>query len=448
VRSEIRVFDGYELWKRPPGSVATWVSWVVGLAAALTIVGAAVGPHVLAKFLDGPGPDRFWLTNGLAIGLAVAIAACLAFGGRLARIVHVAVLLPAVHLIAMVIAWQLWQRFQTAMPMAAAYTPYTRAIPAVEAAVVVGAGIVIAACGYAALYRRVAATSHHVVMAALLAFLLLGLWLPIAALIWHDGLARYTFALRTTVLPFVAIIPPIAAAVLATIAVARWPGTLLRLRSAALGAGVGLVIASVACRAAGGSRAFVVYGNFVHVIMAAGMLAVLSIAALGGSWVIARSRSRALYAGRTLTGTIGGPIRPEPEIVARVEVASWLRGPRIVTHPFAVTTPIATVPVPHGIEIVAPIPTVTTKLAVGESTALLAAGDRVRLAGYVEPPADHPYRGSSAPVPGPDGVFVEPVGGARAGGFVDLALSVWRPCVSYLLIAATIVVIAVLPVLR
>src|SRR5262249_37056159 len=117
----------------------------------------------------------------------------------------------------------------------------------------------------------------------------------------------------------------------------------------------------------------------------------------------------------------------------RTEITSWLRGPHTVVERFTVATASGAVVVPRGAELVAALPEITTQLAIGESIPALCAGDHVVVAGFVEPDAHHPFRDSSALVPGSGRILVARQSDDRRG-LVDVALAVWRPCVTALAI--------------
>jgi hypothetical protein len=97
------------------------------------------------------------------------------------------------------------------------------------------------------------------------------------------------------------------------------------------------------------------------------------------------------------------------------------------------------VPIPVGAELAASLPELSTILQVGESVAVLRRGDRVVVGGLIVPAADHPFRGSSALVPGPAGVVVRREGDDR-DDFADVALVAWRPCVALLVILTAVAI--------
>jgi hypothetical protein len=114
-------------------------------------------------------------------------------------------------------------------------------------------------------------------------------------------------------------------------------------------------------------------------------------------------------------------------------IAGWLRGPRLVARPFRVLTRAGTVPVPGDVAVVASPPLLSTRLATGEALAVISEGDRVAVAGFVVPPADHPFRTSAGLIPGSAGIHAGREG-EPPGGFTAMALVLWRPCVAYLIV--------------
>jgi hypothetical protein len=85
-------------------------------------------------------------------------------------------------------------------------------------------------------------------------------------------------------------------------------------------------------------------------------------------------------------------------------------------------------------------------LHVGEAVAVLRRGDRVVVGGLVVPEADHPFRSSSALVPGPAGVVVRRHDDP-GDGFTTAALVVWRPCVAFLAIMTAVAIPGLVAVL-
>ncbi len=266
------------------------------------------------------------------------------------------------------------------------------------------------------------------VVVALLELLLLGLWLPIvswwwaAARAWAGTGRRSSFlAGSRTVLVAVALAPPIAIAAAFSALASHRPALVRRTRglwTAALGL---LFAGAVMARLVAPGLAYLVYANLVHFLAASAFVAAAALAAFVAALALRarRARQRLAEARAVVRGVIAddgdahGAGGINAGVVACLEIEGWLRGPRALVDSFEVATAAGHIPIPIGAELAAPLPALSTVLHVGESVAVLRRGDRVAVAGLVEPPADHPFRGASVLIPGPDGVVV---GRADDGG--------------------------------
>ena len=175
---------------------------------------------------------------------------------------------------------------------------------------------------------------------------------------------------------------------------------------------------------------------FLCVPLALVVVSGAALAALGvARWLEIVAARHALRAG-ALAGTIA-----DDGVAARVEIASWLRGPRTIVRAFAVATRHGDVLVPGG-HLVAALDPATTLLARGESRASLRSGDRVVLAGFGDGRGDdaHPFRASAAPVARGRVVI------ARAGEPLrpSIGLALWRPSVAYLIVIVAIAIPALI----
>jgi hypothetical protein len=85
------------------------------------------------------------------------------------------------------------------------------------------------------------------------------------------------------------------------------------------------------------------------------------------------------------------------------------------------------------------VPPLATRLEVGESVTVINEGDRIVVGGLVRPHATSPFRGSAGLVPGTQGLTL-----ARsengATDFASIALTMWRPCIAYLVVTLIILV--------
>lgn len=194
---------------------------------------------------------------------------------------------------------------------------------------------------------------------------------------------------------------------------------------------LGAVTCAIVTRCEPSQLALAMYGNFVHVLLALTIAAISSIAVLG---LMLLFRARA--AARMLRDGHAGTIECDGAAIV-LDVPSWLRGPRLTSRAFTIRTAQHLLAIPPCVGIVSPVPAITTQLRTGEALELARAGDRVVVGGLVAPDQDHPFRSISAPQPDPRGIDV-----ARAGqtafGDLDVALSLWRPCVAYLAIGVAV----------
>jgi hypothetical protein len=130
---------------------------------------------------------------------------------------------------------------------------------------------------------------------------------------------------------------------------------------------------------------------------------------------------------------VGVVDRADAGPVIALEIASWLRAPRIIQRPFSIATSAGTIPV-SGAELVAPLPPATTLLARGETLGVIHGGDAVVVAGQARD-AGGPFRSSAAPLSGE--LWIAPADVERAG-FTSMTLAMWRPAVGYLLIVTAV----------
>jgi hypothetical protein len=219
------------------------------------------------------------------------------------------------------------------------------------------------------------------------------------------------------------LVPPLCAAITFTLLPSfRWLATALLPFTFAF---------AFAARLEPSFAALMMYGNFVHILLALTIAAVSSIGLLGLA-LLARARR----ASRMLRDVRTGRIECDGTAMA-LAIPGWLRGPELISQAFTIRTAHHTLVVPAGVEILSPVPPITTQLRDGEALELARSGDQVVVGGFVEPETDHPFRSITAPQPGPDGIVV-----ARADktafGDIDVALSLWRPSVAYLVIAVAV----------
>jgi hypothetical protein len=453
----------------PSGGVSKATQWLIGLACAITMVVAIAGPKLMwsysGYYVDYdrfgnferhslvPSDVRFWVCNGLALVFAVWIAASYLPRWSLSRALRVAVLLPVAHVVLLAAAWIAWPIVSAHLPRLAETAPLVDALP--MGWVALGAAVACLAFGWLAAPRR--EWLHGTVMLALATLLLVGLWLPIGSALYspprtsdhlfewqHHDVIRASLAHAG---PWAArmLVPPFVAALAFTIAALRRPALVQRHRSWVTGALYTTFGVSLLTRIDPTYDAALIYINFVHVLLAVSSVAIGALGLLAGSLVWRGVRGRRVLARdpRVQTGEV---IAADSPVVARVEITSWLRGPRTELRNFAVTTRAGAIPIPAGAELVAPLSPMTTHLGSGESLEALRAGDRVVIAGLVEPPADHPFRDAGGLIAGTHGVYVNRVGDTT-GRFAHLALALWRPCVAYFTIAMVVALLGLVSAL-
>jgi hypothetical protein len=391
---------------------------------------------------DRPTPDAFWFQNGVAIlVIASSIAAFLPPGLRWLRL---ATALPLAHAAAMVAVFVMWT--QTVEHLERADAPWGDeaqaqidhmfALAIGYALVAMAAAVTSAACR-----RRVIRTLDRILAVALVNLLLLGLWLPIASSAWSalvlDTKASWTLlgvweSHRVPLVAFV-LLPPLVGALWWTAA------RRTRRRVTALVVGVLFAIA-IACRIWATRAALSIYIHFSPTLVAAAFMAAIAVVVVGSSRHLARLRASRTHAARE-----GVIVDDGDRVVAAIEVASWVRGPTTTTTPFVVRTDRGNLHIPVGTEIVHAIPPDSVRLRLGEGLAILRAGDRVRVDGFVDPDPAHPFRDSLAPTPGPH-IVVRPTERERGPRLGDITLSTWRPAIAYLAIVSAVVITALVAI--
>jgi hypothetical protein len=361
---------------------------------------------------------------------------------RLSRAVRVAVLLPAIHGLILALAWPAWNavaRFVNDRDAASTL--------ATEFPIALAAGITLAVfIGFSLLVarRRSGEWLHGLTMLALSELLLLGLWLPISCALWSGDDWRRVDEWWSAADPIVAdhevitralftIVPPTLIAFGFTALALRRPAQLLaRRRVIVLAMSIAFFVA-LCMRADATARAMVLYSNLLPMLLAAMIVAVAALLVFGVALAVNAYRAhRAFKRKRRSDGVI---VVDEDVPAAGFEITSWLRGPRIVQRPFAVSIAGGTIPV-RGAHLIATLPPATTQLRTGEAFAVLQPGDRVTIAGHADAGGD-PFRTSAAPLA--NELFVAPADRASSG-FTHVALAMWRPCVAYLLIVVAVAV--------
>lgn len=409
------------------------MKWTVVGASGCTVAAALLGARGALAYLAGwDAPDNtWWLRDGLAAVLAMLLAAAWAPRSTLPRTVRVAVLLPMIHLVAFAGGLWFWKSISASSPAAIRQAPLLEMLPLPTVIAVAAAATLVA--GRAIAWRSRRETLHACVTLSLLHLLLLGLWLPLIVKLSSRPHFWDPNALASPVLITGILLPPFAGAVAFTAFAVRRPQAIARSRSSLAATAIVAVVIAGATRAGLDLSGALAYANFVHVLAALAIVACGALSALALSLAVRARHDRAALEASSLSGTIVG--RQEP--VAFLRIDDWLRGPRIASQSFEVATASGTLAIPASATIVCEPPPSTIGLASTFSTIVLRRGDRVRVAGFVAPPKDDPFRSAAGLIPGTSGIFVG-AADAPSPRLSGVALAMWRPCVAYLLISLAV----------
>ncbi|HEY5920383.1 MAG TPA: hypothetical protein VIV11_01875 [Kofleriaceae bacterium] len=442
------------------GEVAPRVRALIAAACAVTVIIAAMGMDSMwggvewVQSSERWGHDRsaFWYANGLAICLAIGLVLLYLPRFDVSRLLRVAVLMPIVHVIAIFVAGAAWSVLSGDVArMNAHYGWGMYNLPSIV--LPSGAGLVLA---FGALFaiaiaikRRRGEWAHAGVMIALSYLLLLGLWLPILSrlsvstpgpfkaietfeeygrygLEWYWGwkfnqrlVSRETFVLLAT-------IPPALIAISFTAIAFRGPRLYARVRRWSSPTVKLLLCGALLAALTLPNEAWLLYLESSYVVLFAVLLAIGALITLT---VITRLGSLAAHFSFRRQSKVEGVIaHDDDQEAARFEITSWLRGPRLATRSFVVTTKHGSVPL-DGVHVLSAVPASTTQLDIGEHAAVLRPGDRVLVACRAGNRDGSPFRAIDATeVTTIASPFVRPY------RFSDVALVVWRPAVAYLAI--------------
>lgn len=438
--SDIKPLGELELWNRPgAGQVAPWVRAVVALGALLGVVVVAAAATTLWHVLHvGERVDDQFVALPTFLMLTTVLVVTLP-DGTLSRFVRLAVALPPIHALALAVGTiavlgdipaSLIER-----------TPLLEALPVLPAFALglAGFGVLGVAIG-----RR--EWAHALVMLALAYVLLLGLWLPIAAVVpvrtdelgLHATVTRELLREQPAGVACFALIPPALLAIAYTVLAVRMPEHARRLR-VPIAAAVAVVFGiSVVSRVTANHGAFTVHDNFIHLLLVAIAIAIVATLTLAVStWSVGRRAVRDLARGELRAGRVTDD---DSEVVACMQITSWLRGPRLWMRSFVANTASELVSVPGGAALATSVPRISTAIRTGEAVVVLGKRDPIVLGGLVERAVgDSPFRATTVMVPGPTGITVgraEPV----STPLESMLLTAWRPAVAYLLILLVVAV--------
>lgn len=423
-----------------PGTLPPWVRTVIAAAAGVTIAMVGLGGQLLYNQLDNAhSTGQWWLHTGVSVAIALWIAASFLPASRHSRFLRLAVLLPVAHAGAIALGWMLWSRVATHVTLDAR-SPLAAQLPLARLALVTCLVFVLVARLSAK--RRTGEWVHGFVVLALTELLLLGLWMPIVAVMWGDDGTSAWFATSQFVeqlgwaIAYI-VVPPTLAAIAYTMVVLRNPRWLTARKRIAINTVAALLGLACLARLTADADTMLVYAHFVPVLLVAALVALVALAVLAA--VLA---ARAIVARRRFDARerVRGVVTADGhELVAGIEIASWLRGPRVVQRPFAVATAHGTLPV-SGANVVAAIPAASTQLLTGEALGLLRPGDTVEVAGHdatpAQPGSGDPFRSLAGPRA--EALWIRPSG--EGGDVASLSLALWRPCLAYLLIVTAIAI--------
>ena len=423
--------------RKSPGKLDAWTAWVIAGACFVTFIGVTVGVDLVFKQIDR-AVERGWVPFGLTFITAFCMFAAWLPPAKLSRSLRVAVMLPVIHALIVGLAWPAWDTLARYVNDHDAACSLSTQFPIALAAAVTLATFV--AFSLLVARRRSGEWLHGLTMLALSELLLLGLWLPLSCAFWQGGNGRWwgsdeplvaQGALAARVLFSVA--PPTLVALGFTAFALRRPTSLLRQRGVVMLVVIAMFVLSVGVRLGASARSMLLYSNLMPMLLTAMIVAISALLIVGVANAIRSYAAHRVFATKKRADGVIVPDDSEP--AAGVQIMGWLRGPRLVQRPFAVSIAGATIPV-RGAHIVASLPPAITQLRVGESYAVLRPGDRVTIAGHAAASGD-PFRTSAAPLAGE--LFVAPADRASSG-FSHVALAMWRPCVAYLLIVVAVAV--------
>jgi hypothetical protein len=421
--------------RKSAGELADWVKLVVVSACIVTFVAVTLGVDLVFNQIDR-AVDRGWIPYGLTFIVAFCVIAAWLPPAKLTRSLRVAVVLPFVHALVVALAWPAWHALSKFVSQPLAVTALATKFPIAIFASVAIAAFIAFSCVVAR--RRTGEWLHGFVMLSLCELLLIGLWLPISCNLLPGGHSEYWDAYEPVIGQHalvgrivVSVAPPTLVALAFTAFALRRPAQLLACRRAVIVAVIVLASCGVAMRADATAREMMLYSNLMPIMITAMIVAVAALIIFGVALAV-RSYA-AQHAFKHKKRADGVIVLDEQTPVAGFEITSWLRGPRVVQRPFAVSIAGATIPV-NGAHLIAPLPAASTQLHIGESFAVLRPGDRVTIAGHTRASGD-PFRTSAAPLTGE--LFIAPADRVTSG-LAHVALAMWRPCVAYLLIVVAV----------
>lgn len=417
-------FDPVMMLRAGPGTLPVWSRWTIGIASIVTVVAIALGGALLSGELAWEQTASYWLREDLAFVTALVIVGCFGPPAKLSRFLRLAVLLPVIHAVLVVCVWRVWETAARQLAehsdgrALAAWFPFWSVI-GLACVGVVATSVLVA---------RRREWLHALTTLTLSTLLLVGLWMPIvAAMTGNDGwwVGRGTLLPHAGRATMFVTLPPLITATVFTYVSLRRPIWYAKVVVLSLLGVAGL------CRMGASAAAMVVYANFIPILLVAMLLAAGSLIALATVTVVRGIRTRRTFASRERI--VGVVDHADAGPVISLEIASWLRAPRVIQRPFSIATSAGVIPV-SGAELVAPLPAATTLLSRGETIGIIHGGDPIVVAGHARDAGD-PFRSSAAPLSGE--LWIAPADVER-DGLTSMTLAMWRPSVAYLLIITAV----------
>ncbi len=423
-------------------SASSGLACVIGLGLLITLLLIAVTLEQFALALGAPHAYATHATIAFAVGL---LAWLQVRSNGVSRWVRLCSIMLVLHLALLVAAYGLFlylvrtnDYLSRSMHQAQEFS-MGRIVLALGLALV---GYLVWAARYPR-HRafRILRTLH---VASLVFVLVLGLWAPIAIAagdVYDDYFTEYcTFSTRFI---WAVLTPPaLASMVLCAPPVERWVLSPSRGFYSFLFAGLVLVFANAkACQAQVlpvFSDDYHVYLNCLPLLLGASALGLLFIMAMAANhWWSLRGRAGPRHGEQTLEGVVVAA--SEDPSVGRVHYEGWVQGLRMQTSAFVLRGDGGDVPIPAGSRLIASVPTWTIGASPGQSTPILRDGDRVVVHGLVPAEGGGPFRASSLPLPGPDGMVVvkceESVKFWR-----EFTLLAWRPTILFFAVGTIVAI--------
>ncbi len=438
-------------WRPSAGDVAPWVTITIALSCALAVGLVGAGAYELTRGgVQSVWRERVglgWKPVLLALGMATFLGVAALPPSRMTRSMRMAVVLPVAHALALVAALVALPHLE--LPKLGDHAPYLEQLPVLPwFAAGLGASLVLA---WLIGGRR--EWAHAFVMLALAFLLLFSLWLPLASVFpvrshsWGGPTYLPTIAYleqHPATVATLVVVPPFAIAALYTALAIRAPRVVRQLRVSIVVLLGLLALISLAARTTSHVGAFAVHDNFTHLLLAAVMLAIIATVTLSlSTWFTGWLGLRRLQRGKQRELTISDDGSDE---VATLEIAGWLRGPRMWMRSFIASDGDRELRIPAGARLVTAIPKQSSAMQAGEQIIIVTRRDRLKVGGLVaREVGDSPFRQHEIFEPGPNLVVgrAEPVSTAME----SMLLTAWRPSVAYLIILVVAAVPSLLGVL-